>query len=344
VEIVTLRDSGLIRRCRDLLDRALVPVERDDRFSDGPADDPSHRPADTTGPSRPPPFLAALVGDRLSRHGGSDPLIGYLGGSTERGRLQLDALVDDRRDDGAQVLDRLWSALTDHLRLRSDPAPGPIRPPTIDTIELWGRPARCWHHTVAAAHGFEPVRTIHQMRCRLPVVTEVAPTRPFDPDHDLPELCRVNNRAFASHPDQGNQTIDSLTATMAAPWFRSDGLRILEEDGEMVGFCWTKIHHRPAGRGPDLGEIFVIGIDPSVQGRGLGRPLTAAGLAWLHGQGIDTGMLYVEADNHPAVATYRRLGFTVVRTDRAWARPAGAGTDPGADGGTGSASSPGAPR
>jgi len=45
-----------------------------------------------------------------------------------------------------------------------------------------------------------------------------------------------------------------------------------------------------------------------------------AGLAWLHDQGLTTGMLYVEADNEPAVRTYVRLGFSVVRTDRAWGR------------------------
>ena len=46
--------------------------------------------------------------------------------------------------------------------------------------------------------------------------------------------------------------------------------------------------------------------------------MTAAGLAWLAQQGLTTGMLYVEADNEPALRTYYKLGFEQHRTDRAW--------------------------
>jgi mycothiol synthase len=105
---------------------------------------------------------------------------------------------------------------------------------------------------------------------------------------------------------------------MAEPWFEPGGLRLHEREGRLAGFCWTKIHRRPTG---DLGEIYVIGVDPDFHGRGLGVPMTAAGLQWLSARGLRTGMLYVEAGNLPAIATYERLGFSVVRTDRAWAAP-----------------------
>ena len=69
-----------------------------------------------------------------------------------------------------------------------------------------------------------------------------------------------------------------------------------------------------------MGEIFVIAVDPDFHGRGLGVPMTLAGLEWLADRGLRHGMLYVEADNDAANATYRRIGFTRHRTDRAYRR------------------------
>ena len=63
----------------------------------------------------------------------------------------------------------------------------------------------------------------------------------------------------------------------------------------------------------------MISVDPDFHHRGLGRALTVAGLDWLAGAGVGTGMLYVDADNTAAVALYRSLGFTVDHVDRAYA-------------------------
>ncbi|MCY3924034.1 MAG: GNAT family N-acetyltransferase, partial [bacterium] len=84
---------------------------------------------------------------------------------------------------------------------------------------------------------------------------------------------------------------------------------------------WTKVH---AGGGPPpddvaMGEIYVIAVDPDFQGRGIGTPLTLAGLAHLHSRGPATAMLYVESDNAAANAVYERLGFRRHHTDRAYA-------------------------
>ncbi len=319
--------SELADWARQLLQGALAAPLRDDRFDgDWPPDD-----------------LVAAVALADGRP------VGYLGGSIDRGRFQLSGLIDEgtpvqvdvevgievepavggwpeaaadepgdgRSSEADELADRLLTALLPRIEASG-----------ADTVELWGNPARPWHRRLAERNGLVEARALHQLRCRLPVDVGVEPveSRPFRPGHDEDALIRVNNRAFAAHPDQGGMTRERIAAAAAEPWFDPEGIRLLDDPdrpGALAGFCWTKIHQPTAAGEPALGEIYAIGIDPDHHGRGLGAPMTAAGLAWLAEQGLTTGMLYVEADNEPALRTYHRLGYRHHRTDRAWRRSLG---------------------
>ena len=161
--------------------------------------------------------------------------------------------------------------------------------------------------------GYRTERALLQMRRSLPTDPSNLVTRAFDAT-DIDALVGVNNRAFAWHPEQSGLNRARVERDMAEEWFDADGVRILELEDRIAGFCWTKIHEAPER----LGEIYVIALDPSVHGQGLGKPMTLAGLEWLHDHGLQTAMLYVESDNRPAVATYESLGFDVHRTDKLW--------------------------
>jgi len=172
---------------------------------------------------------------------------------------------------------------------------------------------------VAAELGLAPTRELHQLRRPLPVAADDpgragVPSlrlRPFRPGHDEEAWLRVNNAAFARHPDQGGQTIESLEATLAEPWVDLDGFLVNDDPdapGELAGFCWTRVHPATTDD-PVLGEIFVIGVAPAHHGRRLGATLVLAGLDHLAWSGVTTGMLYVEGDNEPAQKLYARLGF-----------------------------------
>jgi mycothiol synthase len=186
---------------------------------------------------------------------------------------------------------------------------------------------RFWAHgdhpaagAFAESLGFERTRALWQMR--RPLSTPLPETRladgvvlrAFRPGADDAAWLAVNSRAFAHHPEQGRWSVDDLRVRMDEPWFDPSGFLLATSSStdRLLGFHWTKVH----GIGPDrIGEVYVVGVDPDEQGRGLGRSLTVAGLRHLRGQGIDQAMLYVDESNTEAVALYSRLGFTRWSTD-----------------------------
>jgi mycothiol synthase len=143
--------------------------------------------------------------------------------------------------------------------------------------------------------------------------------RTFVPGADEDAWLAVNNRAFAEHPEQGNWSRETIERREAEPWFDPEGFLLACDDDGLAGFCWTKVHPaRPPVEPHVLGEIYVIGVDPSRQGTGLGRALTVGGLESLTQRGIAHGMLFVDAANTAAVGLYTALGFTTHRLDRAY--------------------------
>jgi len=189
-----------------------------------------------------------------------------------------------------------------------DAALGVVRDEGGGHVHWWVFEPTPIHETIARGAGLHPGRTAQQMRTALPL-SDAPPSIdvvPFRPGQDEEEWLRVNNAAFAEHPEQGGWTRDLLETRLAQPWFAPEHLLMHWADGRLAGFCWTKLH---TDTEPVLGEIYIIAVDPTRAGRGLGRSLTAAGLHHLHRAGAPLGMLYVDAGNVRAQSMYRSLGF-----------------------------------
>lgn len=133
---------------------------------------------------------------------------------------------------------------------------------------------------------------------------EITTFRPSDAD----EWLALNNKIFISHPDQGDWVMQDFTNRAAENWFDADGFFLARDQGRIIGYCWTKIHHGRVSEGA-IGEIYVLGVDPSFHGSGLGKALTLKALHYFQEKGIKESMLYVDADNHTALILYKKLNF-----------------------------------
>ena len=190
-------------------------------------------------------------------------------------------------------------------------------------LRLWAHGTGSGAADLARAMGFERERVLWQMRRSLfapvpePQWPDNVTVRTFVVGEDEQAWLEVNNRAFANHPDQGSWTLDDVRMREREPWFDAAGFFLAERDGKLVGFHWTKVHgaqgadhdHEHDHAHEPIGEVYVVGVDPSMQGAGLGPALTLRGLQYLRARGLSQCMLYVDESNTNAIRTYERLGF-----------------------------------
>jgi mycothiol synthase len=208
---------------------------------------------------------------------------------------------------------------------------------------------RLWAHgdgpaaaALAQRLGFTRNRVLLQMRRPLttpmpePVPPEGVTLRTFAPGQDERAWTELNNRAFVDHPDQGRWGVHEVELREKEPWFDPAGFFLAERDGRLVGFHWTKVHGGHGGDAPHeheaehpahehhdhppIGEVYIVGVDPAEQGRGLGPYLTLVGLRSLADRGLTSVLLYVDESNTAAVKTYERLGFVRHAVDVSYCR------------------------
>jgi len=203
-----------------------------------------------------------------------------------------------------------------------------------EAIKVCGDKTRIWSHgdlpaakAIAASLKFERLWSNLLMSKSLgdiQPVTSKYPIRTFIPDLDNQAFLSLNNKVFANYPDQGGWSEDDLKVRLNEAWFEKEGFFVAEDKGELIGFCWTKIHgaHTHSHNGEDddhghdaLGEIYVLAVNPDYKGQGVGRDLTITGLNYLKYQGLNNVMLYVGVENTPAFNLYKSLGFKEFGSD-----------------------------
>ncbi|WP_211310247.1 mycothiol synthase [Branchiibius hedensis] len=278
------------------------------------------------------------LADRADRADGVAPF-------SEATRLALPQAEPDQAPDGTPIAHLTFDP-TEHLLAAGIVLPDGSTELVVDpqhrrnglgaellTRILDQRPdAHVWAHgdlpgseQLASGAGLRRVRTLLELarpvdaepRLVDPAVPQGFTLTTFDQGRDAEDWLALNATAFVNHPEQGRMTMADLQQRIAEPWFDPAGLLLLRDDeGRLAASHWTKIEPADLGEG----EVYVVAVDPAYQGHGLGRFITAAGLAHLRSKGVHRITLYVEGDNEPALATYRGLGFAPAAVDGQYAR------------------------
>ncbi len=199
-------------------------------------------------------------------------------------------------------------------------------------LRLWAHGEQPAAAALARTMGFTRTRVLWQMRRDLsaaapalaePSLPDGVSMRTFQVGADEQRWTELNSLAFANHPDQGRWGVEEVMLREQEPWFDPAGFFLAERDDRLVGFHWTKVHGGTAHEGHDhepIGEVYIVGVDPAEQGRGLGPALTLIGLRSLRDRGLSSVMLYVDEDNSNAIRVYERLGFERFATDVCFSR------------------------
>lgn len=83
---------------------------------------------------------------------------------------------------------------------------------------------------------------------------------------------------------------------------------VADSNGNVVGFVTVRLHTES-----DMGEIYMVAVDPDQQGRGIGKALTAFSLDRMREAGMKVAMVETGGDpgHGPARRTYESAGFSL---------------------------------
>lgn len=192
----------------------------------------------------------------------------------------------------------------------------------LTKVQAWAHGDHEAAKKLAEKTGLSRVRELYRMRREGTDYIEEAPAdrrisvRSFRVGEDEPAWLEANAKAFAHHPEQGSLTLSDLDSRMAEDWFDPSGFFLaFDAEQNLLAYHWTKIHPASGDAVRPSGEVYVVGVVPEAQGLGLGRSLTITGINYLLELGVDPVILYVDAENEPAVKLYRSLGFILWDAD-----------------------------
>ena len=133
--------------------------------------------------------------------------------------------------------------------------------------------------------------------------------RHFELDRDEQALTDLQNAAFTGSWGFAPNTAEEIAARVRLRPWESDGILLLQYGQQVCGYNWTQ---RPKQSDVSTGYIGMTGVHPDYRGKGLGRAIVSAGMAYLESKGAKTVKLEVDHSNKPARELYLSLGFDLL--------------------------------
>jgi len=165
--------------------------------------------------------------------------------------------------------------------------------------------------------GFSAVRQFLEMS--LPLSESKLPETPSD-ELALRQLRRgeeemlasVQNRCFADTWGFNPNTPEEIAYALSLSSASAEDVIFIYDAERPVGYCWTRIScETSAEAGGKKGRILMLGVDPDYRGRGIGRLVLGAGLAYLKNKRVGLAELTVDSENQVACSLYTSAGFEV---------------------------------
>jgi ribosomal protein S18 acetylase RimI-like enzyme len=138
-------------------------------------------------------------------------------------------------------------------------------------------------------------------------------------EEDAETWVETFNQTFIDHWNHFELTVEAFKNKLDDPTYRSDlSLVAIAPDDTIAALCDCYIIEKD---GPDIeqGWINVLGTKRGFRKQGLGRSILLAALQNFQAEGLDTVILYVDAENlSGATRLYESAGFRRVNTQIAY--------------------------
>ena len=175
--------------------------------------------------------------------------------------------------------------------------------------------------SVLSKLGFRLVRRFLELRLeitkvRWQVINQTALQYRHLQHSEEDRLTQIQNRSFAGTWGYNPNTVEEIIYRTNLSNCSPEDIILACDGDKIVGYCWTRITYETA-TDERKGQIFMLGVNPSYRGRGVGKGVLLAGLSYLKSKGLQVAELTVDSRNQAACALYQSAGFEV-RASSLW--------------------------